>query len=1522
MKRFILSLSILFALITHLQAQTYSYNDSRGREGFSLKSQDQQGIKINYSVREFKMDDLTVRGESMKHITLANHFLPGDEGMPDLPGSGRYIAVPQGATAVLHVKSVRKEIYRGINISPAPRIPKDNEKGPLDYNRNSRAYSNDAFYPAEPIQLSDPTKVRGVDAVILGITPFQYNPVTKELVVLRDIEVEVEFTGGNGRFGDDRLRSRWWDPLLSDLFLNYTQLPKVDYTSRQLAVSSRLSEGNRETGYEYLVICPDNPEFIAWADSIRLFRTMQGIYTGVVTTAEIGGNTTSAIENYVNNAYNTWDIPPAAILLMGDFGSSGNTIVSQIWDSYCVSDHLYADVGDDDEEEIIFARMTARNSAELQVMVRKAIDYERNPPTNPDFYNHPITALGWQTERWFQICSEVVGGYFRNVQGKDPVRINAVFDGNPDIDPWSTATNTPAVLDEFGPGGLGYIPASPTELGNWTGGNADDINAALNAGSFLLQHRDHGFEAGWGEPDYSISDIPGLTNTDLSFVFSINCLTGKYNYGSECFAEKLHRYIYNGQPAGALGLLAASETSYSFVNDVYVWGVYDNMFPDFMPDFGTTPASRGMLPAFGNAAGKFFLKYSNWPYNTEDKEVTYNLFHDHGDAFTCLYSEVPQNLTIIHEPVQIAGVQTFTIRADQDALIALSVNGELIGVGTGTGAPEDIPVIAQNPPEIIDVIVTKANYYRYHARVLVIPPVGPFVITDSYAVNDASGNNDGNLDYGETVSLDMTLKNLGSENAENVTATITSTDEYVTILDNSAQAGTIPAYQTAFIPGAFSIKAAGIVPNGHNIKIDVQTTDGISIWNSSFTVKAFAPILDYSGFSVSDAEGNNNGRLDPGETVDLTVTINNMGAADAFNVYGLLSTADTYIRIESDSAMFGDIAQNSSITKTFRVTAFIITPPGHQADFDLDFSGDLGLATTGAFSLSIGLFPILILDLDGNHNSADKIQSAIEDWRVFAEYSEVIPADISHYQSIFLCLGTYSTNHVLTAAEAAPFTAFLNNGGNLYMEGSDTWYYDQLYTPTSLHPKFNILGASDGTGDISTLNGIDGTFTEGMSFFFSGDNSYIDHISAVSPACNIFSNSYPVYNLAVAYNAGTYKTIGSSFEFGGLMDNNGSTKKNLMFQYLNYFGMTPISQMPETPVGDTAICAQSTQGVYSTQPVPFASYYVWEVIPANAGTVEGWDSEVTIDWNPVFRGNAYLRVAGMNQNGLGPVSSELAVHISELPTADLSFSSTNICAGDTTYASIFLTGESPWQLHISVGGNEIVLNPDKQNMDAMPLFPSEDLEVAILSVSDATGCIATGFAPVMISVMPLPPSPPKPSGPEFVDLFITTQTNYTTAGSDYTDSYSWSLTPMEAGNLTVSENGLECSIEWMSTYAGQAKLEVKGFNDCGEGDFSELLDISVANTFGVFENESGPRINIYPNPSDGNFMAELISDKSTSVKITLFSPTGEPSWGPVIFETGRNLSLPVHAESLPDGLYLILFETDMGIYNQKIIIKK
>lgn len=744
---------LVFAIVLSITLSTahaaeQNYNDSWGKQGLSLTRQGTDGLNLNFSIQHFAFSDRDVNGEKMTAIEFSESFLPNEAGAPDLPGFGRYIAIPNGATPVVEIVSMRTERFSNIEIAPAPRIPLDTDQSPLYYSKNTQIYTRDAFYPAEPVSLGDFSQIRGVEVCMLSIMPYQYNPVTKELIVYRDIEINIRFEGGSRQFGDDHFRSRYWDPIMEDAIFNFSSLPKIDY-------DKKAAGSNRSTGYEYLIIVPNDPMFSQWADSIKKFRNEEGIYTGVVKLSDIGTNVTAAmLETYVNTAYNTWDIVPAAILLLGDFGqasANNNSIISPIYDNYCVSDNIYADVNGNHMPDIVFARITAQNAAQLESMVGRFLKYERRPPTNPSFYSNPITALGWQTERWFQICSETVGGFWKNVLGKTPVRINEVYQGTPGST-WSTATNTATVVGVFGPDGLGYIPALPSTLGGWTGGTATMINNALNSGSFMLMHRDHGMETGWGEPSYTNSSINGLTNTDLSFILSINCLTGKYNYSSECFTEKFHRFTFNNQPAGALGLTAASETSYSFVNDVYVWGLMDNMWPNFMPQYGTTPASRGVLPAFGNAAGKYFLQQSNWPYNTGNKEVTYHLFHHHGDAFLKVCTEVPQNIAATYDNTIYENQTTFTITASPNSLVCLSTSGVILGTGvTGFQNTIDITIPPLMAGTRIKVTITRPNSNRYEGWVDVIP-----------MVTSAAAGEDGLICEGSTYQLNGQATNFSS----------------------------------------------------------------------------------------------------------------------------------------------------------------------------------------------------------------------------------------------------------------------------------------------------------------------------------------------------------------------------------------------------------------------------------------------------------------------------------------------------------------------------------------------------------------------------------------------------------------------------------------------------------------------------------------------------------------------------------------------------------------------------------------
>ncbi|MCD4698581.1 MAG: hypothetical protein K8S16_20320, partial [Bacteroidales bacterium] len=332
----LLLLTMAGLFLSAAYAQEYKYSDSWGKQGFQLTQQKSTSVEVIYSINSFTLSKNQINNEEMDEIGLPGTFLPNDEGAPNLPGQGRFIAIPEGATAIVEIVSYQTETFSGIKMAPAPRIPWETETGPLEYNKDQNIYLENAFYPAQPVKLSEITEIRGVDVVTLGITPFQYNPVTKELIVYRDLKVKVEFTGGNGHFGDDRLRSRWWDPLMADMFLNYESLPKMDY--------NKSHQATEDIGCEYLIVTPTNAEFLQWADSIKAFRTMQGILTDVMTVEDCGGNNVNTLESFFNTAYTTWDIVPGAVLLLGDYGTnSANSIISPIYNSYCASDNIFAD---------------------------------------------------------------------------------------------------------------------------------------------------------------------------------------------------------------------------------------------------------------------------------------------------------------------------------------------------------------------------------------------------------------------------------------------------------------------------------------------------------------------------------------------------------------------------------------------------------------------------------------------------------------------------------------------------------------------------------------------------------------------------------------------------------------------------------------------------------------------------------------------------------------------------------------------------------------------------------------------------------------------------------------------------------------------------------------------------------------------------------------------------------------------------------------------------------------------------
>ena len=172
--------------------------------------------------------------------------------------------------------------------------------------------------------------------------------------------------------------------------------------------------------------------------------------------------------------------------------------------------------------------------------------------------------------------------------------------------------------------------------------------------------------------------------------------------------------------------------------------------------------------------------------------------------------------------------------------------------------------------------------------------VGDWNFWDSY-------NNDGYLAAGESGWIDVTICNDGNWDAEGVTVQLSSETTGVTVSSTTKNYGTIEyeeesnlstgysTYNASYTNSSskyqnfFTVKVDNSVANGTKAKIKVVITDNNGFkWEDtiSFTVQKINANLSLSGYYFKD-DGNNDGKLNIGETAYLDVCFFNSGTDTA-----------------------------------------------------------------------------------------------------------------------------------------------------------------------------------------------------------------------------------------------------------------------------------------------------------------------------------------------------------------------------------------------------------------------------------------------------------------------------------------------------------------------------------------------------------------------------------------------------------------------------------------------------------------
>ena len=623
-------------------------------------------------------------------LEIPNAGFIGKIGTPQLPAVTQFIAIPtfQLSVQTLDVHLMETRHIDRIYPMQGPDPDCDCGEDPVFYFDES-AYQTDVTSPENLVELSDTGKLRDIPFIKIRFYPIQYNPFQKTAFIYDFITIKLTFASHEPLNVEPNYSEKPFYELYKNIFDNWQGF--IEYTVFQQPASTL------ENGCDYLLITHQN--YYDQAKQLADWKHTTGLMAKTINVSEIG-TTFTQIQQYIKNAYETWTPRPSYVLLFGDAEFIPATYVY-----YTYTDLWYATVnGTDYYPDLFIGRIPADTTDQAEIMVQKILTYEQSPPTVSSFYNNFVVAAYFQDDnndhyedRRFVRTSEEVRDYLNSI-GYNGQRIYCT---SPSINP----TN-------YNNGYYGQGEPLPAELLRPTfawDGDANDIITAINQGIFILNHRDHGMESGWGDPYFTTSHFTSLTNGDLlPVVFSLNCLTGKFTPG-ECFAEEFIRKS-NG---GAVAVVAASATSYSGYNDYLCRGLYDAIWPDFDTGVGTDE-SLYHLGAILNYGKAYMADTWGDPWGYE--RLTFELFHVFGDPALDIYTSLPETLEVNY--TYSSNLLQVTVQGNgvpiHGARVCISQeSGYYEAALTDTGGQIEFDITEASTIEPMSLVVTAHNYLYY-----------------------------------------------------------------------------------------------------------------------------------------------------------------------------------------------------------------------------------------------------------------------------------------------------------------------------------------------------------------------------------------------------------------------------------------------------------------------------------------------------------------------------------------------------------------------------------------------------------------------------------------------------------------------------------------------------------------------------------------------------------------------------------------------------------------------------------------
>lgn len=919
------SMILLMVLLAGFQSFAQTIDLGRTTGQVQVLDDNFSKTKVNYTFSTINAFTVESSRGVFDEIQIPGTYAIGGLGTPKLPASKQLIEVPFGAEVSVKVLNYTVSEYKlsdfGISnlLMPVqPSIRKDQTADEVPFEYDTKLYQKDAFVTHELASIEVLGVMRSYRLARLTVAPVSYNPVQGIVRVYNDVEVEVTYANSDKSL-TDYIKSSTYSPyfeslkskLLNGSTRDYPQHPDLTkYPIKMLIVSDRMFE-------------TDLQPYIDWKKK-KGFKVIVA-YTDVI------GTTYNQIQTWVHAQYNAatpQDPAPSFIVFVGD---TPQIPAIQGSSSAKMTDLYYGSVDGDVFPEMYYGRLSARNSGQLVPQLEKIMYYEKYQFSDPTYLNDATLIAG--------------------------------ADGN-----WNPKVGQPAIhyaTQNYYNAAHGFTNVN-AYLNNYTG----CYDPARIAVSFI-NYTAHCSETSWGDPNLSQTAVNAFTNQN-KYPLAIGncCLAADFGY-AECIGETWMR----APNKGAVTYIGSSPSSYWFedfywavgafplqgTNNGYVptfqettWGAYD---ASFVSDY----VSAAGIMTVGNLA---VTEVHAQGYPSHSSVIYYwQAYNVLGDPSIVIYHSEGDDNVVAHMPILPIGLNTYEVTALPGSYVAISKDGVLHGAAlVGPTGVVEVPITPVLSSGNVDIVVTKPQYKPYMVQVPAAALVGPYVVLDSYIINDAAGNNNGLADYGETIPLHITLKNVGADPSAAVTVTISGTDAYVT--RTSAATSTFPAIAagaTATVNNAFTFAIANMVPDQHMASFPLSLTDGSATWESTLRITVQAPVLEISNelLVIDNATGNGDGILDPGETANIRVIVKNTGHSAINNIATTMVSTDAMLTVNTATVNHATLNGQAQAELLFNVTASANSSIGYPVNLNLSTTaGPSGVYTAQqTATVVIGLIP-------------------------------------------------------------------------------------------------------------------------------------------------------------------------------------------------------------------------------------------------------------------------------------------------------------------------------------------------------------------------------------------------------------------------------------------------------------------------------------------------------------------------------------------------------------------------------------